>query len=322
MSKISVIIPVFNAEKHIEECCRSLFGQTMKDIEYIFIDDYSSDRSMEIVQEVLRFYPERERAVKIISHTENMRVSASRQDGLDAATGDFVIHCDSDDWVDKTAYESMYNVALKEKCDIVCCGFYIECPDKIRRIVQYESKDYYNTIAFNIAPKTGSLCNKLVRRAILVDESVNFPLNINWGEDFCVSIEGLLLSRKTLCLRECYYHYRQNLSSITHSITLAKCDELILVAGVVEAFLREKGLLAEYVNELNYLKFQVKLPLLLRPEVRDLRLWSIVYPECHKSILKYNVSRYIRIVGYLAAKKQYVLAGGILSLRDRLKKRK
>lgn len=99
--KISVIIPVYGVERYIEQCACSLFEQTMQDgIEFIFVDDCSPDKSIEILENVLREYPHREQQVKIIRHTENQGLGGARKTGMEYATGEYIIHCDSDDWVE------------------------------------------------------------------------------------------------------------------------------------------------------------------------------------------------------------------------------
>ena len=96
--KVSVIIPVYNAEKYLHRCLESLFAQTLAEIEYIFIDDASPDNSFAILSEWIE-QNDRKNQVKIIRHACNMGVSQSRQDGMDVATGEFIIHCDPDDWI-------------------------------------------------------------------------------------------------------------------------------------------------------------------------------------------------------------------------------
>ena len=99
--KVSVVIPVYGVEKYIERCARSLFEQTMQEgIEYIFVDDCSPDRSIEILEKVLKEYPHREPQVKIIQHSKNQGIFYTRNTGVENATGEYIIHCDSDDWVE------------------------------------------------------------------------------------------------------------------------------------------------------------------------------------------------------------------------------
>lgn len=113
MPKVSVIIAVYGAEKYIEKCARSLFEQTLDDIEYIFVDDCTPDKSMDILISVLSDYPNRKNQVKIILNDTNLKQGRTRAVGMKATTGDYLIHCDPDDWVEHNMYELLYNKPMK-----------------------------------------------------------------------------------------------------------------------------------------------------------------------------------------------------------------
>lgn len=314
--KVSVIIPVYKAERYIERCCRSLFEQTLDDLEFIFVDDCSPDDSIQIIERIVSDYPQRQCQLKILSHTPNRGVSYTRQQGMDAAQGEYIIHCDSDDWVEPSMYETMYTVAKEENADVVCCGFVIELPNGKKHYSTFERKELCSKIVFNLAPKTGSLCSKIVRLSMIRDNKISFPDNINWGEDFCVSIAELVLSKKTVLLPNIFYHYRQNEMSITHTITVQRREELIACAPFVESFLRNNNLYEEYLFQLNYLKFQLKQCFLIFPESRSFERWKAIYPECHKDIKKYPSPLYLRLVSQCIILDYIHLARLILRCRD------
>ena len=114
MYKVSIITPVYNAGPYIERCARSLFGQTLDSLEYIFVNDCTPDNSMEVLAAVMEEYPERKPHVKILNHTVNTGQSGARKDGMAIASGEFIIHCDADDWVDLDTYERLYNKAIED----------------------------------------------------------------------------------------------------------------------------------------------------------------------------------------------------------------
>ena len=118
--KVSVCIPVYGVEKYIERCARSLFEQTMSDgIEFIFVNDCTPDKSIEILEKVLAEYPHRKKQTQIINHEKNSGLVAARKTGLAHATGEYIIHCDSDDWVDVDFYQVMYETAINNNADVV-----------------------------------------------------------------------------------------------------------------------------------------------------------------------------------------------------------
>ena len=101
MHKVSILVPIYGVERFIERCARSLFEQTYPNIEYVFVNDCTADRSVEILKELVEDYPGRKDAVKIISHEKNRGLAAARNTALENATGVFICHVDSDDWVPK-----------------------------------------------------------------------------------------------------------------------------------------------------------------------------------------------------------------------------
>src|SRR5690554_2984658 len=114
---LSVIVPIYNVEKQIKRCSISLFEQSFQNMEYIFVNDCSSDKSMEILNEVIDTYPEKKKQIVIINHDTNKGLSAARSSGIQLAKGEYIAHCDSDDWIDTDMYELMMNSIIKEKSD-------------------------------------------------------------------------------------------------------------------------------------------------------------------------------------------------------------
>ena len=316
MPKVSVIVPIYQAESYIERCCHSLFSQTLCDMEFIFVNDGSKDKSIELIKKVLEEYPNRITQTLIIDRKDNHGVAYTRQEGLDNATGEYVIHCDSDDWVETSMYESLYQQALNNNADVVCCGYLVEFENIIIKEVTYPNTNYFKHVNFNISPLTGSLWNKLIRRELIVKNKIQFSEKIGWGEDFGFILPCLLVSKKSLCLKESYYHYYQNDSSITHTLSDNKVQQLICVASYIENFLNDHHLQKQYQYELNYLKFQVKAPLLMFPEVRNLHQWKKIFPECHSSIWQYPSSFYLKLASYLIICKLTFIAQLELTFRD------
>ena len=139
MPAVSVIIPVYNVEPYMARCARSLFGQTLKDIEFLFIDDCSPDRSIEIMSEVLEEFPERKGQVTVFRMPCNSGQAAVRMQGIKMAKGEYLIHCDSDDYVLlPEAYERLYEKASAEDLDIVTCNFETERDGKVLELVKGE----------------------------------------------------------------------------------------------------------------------------------------------------------------------------------------
>ena len=242
--KVSVCIPVYGVEKHIERCARSLFEQTMKDgIEFIFVNDCTKDKSIEVLEKILEEYPERKEQVKIIHHEVNKGQLGARNTALQHVSGDYIIHCDSDDWVDLDLYETMYQKAVSEQADVVLCSILIERGHKIPYKWQYKCKtvnemflQYFNTALFCC------LCNKMFRRSIALNAAMLLPDDhIPLGEDLLISTKMFLNTSKMVVCDEIYYHYFfNNPDSITLNLSHKTFISSVKVAEALEKVLPEK----------------------------------------------------------------------------------
>ncbi|HDX6611302.1 TPA: glycosyltransferase family 2 protein, partial [Escherichia coli] len=115
--KVSVIVPVYNTERYVERAIISLMEQTLDDVQFIIIDDGSKDNSLNIIKQVIARYPARQGQVTLISR-ENRGVAATRAQGMELATGDYVIHLDSDDWAELNWLEALYTKAIEDNADV------------------------------------------------------------------------------------------------------------------------------------------------------------------------------------------------------------
>lgn len=276
--KVSIIIPVYGVEKYIERCIRSLFEQTLRDIEYIFIDDCTPDKSVEILKRVLEEYPQRKSQVVIHRMEKNSGQAAVRKWGMLNATGEYVIHCDSDDWVDVHMYEEMYNKAIEEDADVVVCDFCsTDCENE-----QYSkgliSKERENVIVDVLLWRiAGCLWNKLVRRKEYTDHDLNYPTH-NMGEDAAFIVQILWNAKRISYLPKPLYYYYTNPTSITKDVTDEKIRKRFLQATanveIIEQFLVDKATgkikdaLTKYIFEQSYL-----LVSLARKNKEDLSIW-------------------------------------------------
>lgn len=235
---VSVIVPVYNVEKYIHRCLDSIAAQTFTDWECILVDDGSPDRCGAICDE----YAAADPRFRVI-HQANGGVSRARQAGVDAATGEYTIHCDPDDWVEPAMLASLYAKAKADDADMVICDFYIEQNGITTRCHQ-EPQSYVpcDVIRQMLTPPQapfqqlhGSCCNKLVRRACYSNEnSVCFsPEDISICEDLLFNIRILHYIRKVSYLDKAFYHYMDNDSSLSKDFRKKKVLQLITIAQVM-----------------------------------------------------------------------------------------
>lgn len=203
MPKISIIVPVYKAEKYLHRCLDSILQQTFPDWECILVDDGSPDGSGAICDE----YAARDSRFWVI-HKENGGVSSARQMGLDAAQGGYVIHADPDDWVDADMLAELYAKALADDADMVICDYYSESYRGQKYIKQEpKSLDHESVLCEMFDTLHGSTWNKLVRRSCFVDYDVRFPTDIILCEDLYVNAELLQHPIKVAYLPKAFYHY-------------------------------------------------------------------------------------------------------------------
>ena len=128
--KVSVVVPVYGVEAYIGQCVRSLFSQTWDNCEFIFVDDGSPDNSISMLESVLTTeFPQLQSSVKVL-HEPNSGLPCARMAGLAKAEGDYIIHVDSDDWVEPDYVRNLVEKAIDEGADVVYCDFYKEYSGK------------------------------------------------------------------------------------------------------------------------------------------------------------------------------------------------
>lgn len=219
---VSIIIPVYNAADYIEECARSLFGQTLSDVEYLFMDDASTDDSVNILKAISEEYPDRKVIIK--THTENQGQAKLREIAKHIVNGTYIFHCDSDDWIDPNLLEAMYNLAVERNLDIVTCDLLYEYEDgSKRRWPQHAITGRDLCSGILRAHYTGSLCNKLIRKTLLSSDILKPRYNM--GEDWVCSVQYAHFCKSVGYVSEPVYHYRVHQGSSSFTTTSSQNAE-------------------------------------------------------------------------------------------------
>ena len=273
--KVSVIIPVYNTEDYLKECIESLVNQTLREIEILIVNDGSTDSSLEIMKEFKNKYPN---IIKIFDKVNGGQASA-RNYALSFAQGEYLGFVDSDDWVDSTMYEEMYEKAEKEDADIVICDMVDHFPD---RTVCYPSSRFENK--FKVTP---SACNKLFKRS-LVKEDV-FPVGL-WYEDFEFTTMQLM---KTDCISVIYkglYHCHCREVSTMYNNNSEKNQDILVVLEHLVEYVEKNGWYEKYKNVLEYLYIDhVLITSINRVQKQTNEKKKIVINNLRKEVLKkYN----------------------------------
>ena len=306
-------------EQFIERCCRSLFEQTLDRIEYIFINDCSPDKSVDIIKKTLKDYPNRQQQVRVINHVDNQGVTKSREEGNQLAKGEYLIHCDSDDWLDKEAYEIMYSEGEKNNADIVCCNYIVSGESEV--LCKYSiTEETKKNLSFSIQPLYGAVWNKLIRKNLYIENDVHFFEGINMSEDLGLILRLRFFSKKTIIINKpLYYHSDDNTNSIVNNFTIEKCLQIVECVKKLELFFKGQNVENKYFLQLQYLKYQSKQMLLFNQSVRNIEKWKSIFPETHKYIWKFNESPLNnRVVAWLLYRKMPLVAKFLLFTRDNI----
>jgi glycosyltransferase involved in cell wall biosynthesis len=289
--KVSIIIPVYKTETTIERCVRSLFEQTLDNIEYIFVDDCTPDSSMDILKELFTQYPEKAKTSKVAKHNQNQGLPSARNTGLSIATGTYIGMVDSDDWVEPTMFQNLYENASKINADIVWCDFYEERNgDKI--LVQQECRDEYSKIdilqsLFGKEPTLmGCVWNKIVKRHLYFDYGIHYPDGLNQGEDIATIVK-LIFYASTFChIPKALYHYMVNPQSLTRNAKRGsqRVTEYLRNYIVIEKFLQSVDILDKIELEFSQSALECKIHFLLDSRARNFKLADVLFPEANKLI--------------------------------------
>jgi len=205
---VSIGIPVYGVEKYIERCVRSLFEQTYQNIEYIFLDDCSVDKSVEIIKTVLPGYPNRVPQTRIISHSSNCGLAEARNTFIKNASGDFVLHIDSDDWVDKNLVDRLVEEQLNSNSDIVSVDYvkiYNNRKETVRSSIYSDVLKYRDEVLMLKA--NSHIWGRLIRRSLYLNNNISCEKGINMGEDYQVYARLVYFASKVSFISDTLYFY-------------------------------------------------------------------------------------------------------------------
>lgn len=304
--KVSVIIPIYKVENFIGRCARSLMEQTLTNVEYIFVDDASPDGSIGVLRQVLAGYPERSSHIRILTHSENKGLPAARNTGLAVAQGEYIFHCDSDDFVEPDMLEQLYRKAIETDADIVWCDWWLSFAKNERYMKQPE---YHTPIEALKGMLSGvmkfNVWNKLIRRSLYEENRIIFPAGYGMGEDMTI-MRLFARASKVAYLPKAFYHYVQlNTSAFSKTYSNRHLEELKHNVSLLLSDLQ--GLFEDQLKkEIAFFQLYVKFPFLITDDFSKYKLWQSWYPEANQYILKNKrLSLRSRCLQWLAWKRQF-----------------
>jgi len=301
--KVSVIIPIYNAATYLKMCVKSLMRQTLDEIEYIFINDASTDNSILILEDILKQYPNRRSYV--INLQKNGGISNARNIGIRYATGEYITHCDSDDWIDSEMYATLYQLASESEADIAACDFIHEYETHNSISQQPYSTDMQDNMKRLLDGRIfPSLWASIIKRELITMHDISFPKDLNMGEDLLFNVKVYYYANTIVHTNSPYYHYRHTDGSVCIRRSKKSINSDIAIAGLIEEFLIKNDCYHIYKQEITYRKFFSKLALIRNfDNKKDYQEWLHIYPETHKKIFSYEqIEPKLRFMLWIASK--------------------
>lgn len=282
--KISVIIPVYNVERYVEKCLKSILNQTMQEgVEIIIINDHTPDNSMEVIHNIVNEYNVKngseKMTIRIVNHTTNRGLAAVRNTGLSLAQGIYIIHIDSDDWIEPNMLEALYNKAEEENADMVMCDFWCTYKNHEELIQQNftTKKEFLGRV---LGGRSIALWNKLIRREIYTFNDIKNEEGYDQGEDYMTMMYLVYFSQKISYIPQPFYHYLKiNPTSICNTPMNDKKRRSYLRQIQVASEFIQTYKLDEYKEILAKISLSTKCLLLATTRGKEQKYYSSLYPE-------------------------------------------
>lgn len=243
---VSIIIPLYNVERYVEECCRAVFEQTYDNCEFVFVDDCGTDNSLKIVCSLIEEYSHLKDRMKILHHECNKGIAAARRTGMENASGTYALYVDSDDVPRRDMVERLMLIAEVNDADVVMCGYSKEpnmC-DVDRPHVWEEShvRCMMGTVGGDLPYVY--LWNKLIKRDLFVQHPLYPSPKLRRSEDHYILSRLFFYAKKVMRTNEVLYFYRTVSSSLGHSWKNKAIPDTVSITEPVRCmndFLEEHG---------------------------------------------------------------------------------
>lgn len=282
MGRISVIIPLYNDADNIVRCLESVCAQTISGLlDILIVDDGSTDNSVSTARNVLESHSMLQQA-SIISLEQNQGVANARKVGVQAAQSDFILFCDSDDWMEPTMCEKLLAKAENEMCDLVICDYNSIRGNSVEPVSGCYKENFLQQLI--LCTVTGALWNKLIRTDILRRPDFLFPVH-DFSEDYAYSLQFAIYARNIGYVPETLYNYVHRSGSVVQSASAERqkkrYDDDMQNFRLDLEILEKNGLLEKYREEIIAHKLKMK-----NTYRNDNALWRSTFPELKREIFQ------------------------------------
>jgi len=252
---VSIIMPVYNSEKYLEKTLASLTGQSMKSVEIICINDFSTDESLCVLRRLAKM----DDRIKVLDNGKNIGPGLSRNVGIKKARGEFVCFVDSDDWLEKNACEILHKRAKESGADIVFIKPKLVFDDRVvfdkRLLTEADVKN--NDVVFRktlLRQVAWAPWSKFIRRSLLIKNKIRFP-DIYIAEDMDFSYKAIYHAEKISFVKDYLYNYNiRDDSLMSFTKPRRRIENYLESIRLLEGFLRDKKISGKYSKEFAYFK--------------------------------------------------------------------
>ena len=325
LPQISILIPIYNVEKYIERCIYSILNQTINEqIEIIFVNDCTPDKSIDILKSILRKNPPRPNiTTQILHHEKNRGQAVARLTALNHAKGEYIIYIDSDDYIDNDMIEKMYKRAKETDADITMVDVYKEFENNKLIVKSPYSCNKNDIIAAFIRGTSIYLCNKLIKKDLFINFSNYFKEGYNMSEDYAIMIPLSFAANKIEYVPNTYYHYIQYNSDATtkRGITQREINSWLYSVECMENYITKNNYTG-YEKDILYRKLIIKYWCMLYTSGKEQKKYALLYPELKGtiySILENTSGIFSKIFFYLIINGNTIIFNLYLKIKKIIK---
>ena len=326
---ISIVIPVYNAEKYLKKCVDSVLGQTYPNWELILIDNGSTDDSMSICRE----YAGRDNRITAIHQYQNKGVSAARNLGMERCSGEFITFIDADDWVREDYLETLIRIQKDQKADMVICEYDFvydadrtkvsdkEQENEERTLRIYNTEQYLENYLLEGNPHCWGV---LYKNALL--EQLKFPVGLTIGEDLLFILETSIRAKKIVITEYKGYQYYINTSgAMLKKFTLSFMDQIICWQKTLQKIKDTFPRLATKVESILVVAVLLVVGKIAELDSEEQKQFKKEEKECYEIFMRYakkkEIKRFLpkgyplKVVLYRFLPKMYIFLYGTLKRR-------
>jgi len=305
---VSICVPVYNVAPYIERCVHSLMQQTYENIEYIFVDDCSTDESVSLLQKVIADNPNRAKQVRILHNDRNHGTAFTRKRGIEQSSGKYITCVDGDDSLPYNAIELLLQKAASSEADVVCGVAKIikQGRQTVEEAYTPTGKPYLDDFLLDYFPRAN--WGKLYERSLLLSAVTIAPEGMIYSEDRLASLYVCAHAKKIDSIQDVVYCYYNHANSNSTTRTKIQFENLMLFWQHVDQYLDEHQLTDTYRIVTDRKKIEDKVHLLhFCNDLSVCRKYADMFPEAETQQPTLHLTRGLRITRFLTYNHLWIL---------------